>query len=120
MLGCNAGHFSNDHCIARYFANKVTGKVIASDGSVEASGISLWPGYYGFLSTASNAFKVLHPEEDKRNNYGWLVYVGTGKGKDNSLARIYYAVDSKGIKKLTVLAMCNLIDNGGAYLNRYK
>ena len=123
VLGCNAGHFSHDKCIARYFANKVTGKVIASDGTVEAYGISLWPGYYGFVSTDKgddNAFIDLCPNGDKRKNYGWLVYVGAGNGNGNSLVRIYYAVDSRGIKKLTVLAMCNLIDNGGAYLNRYK
>ena len=83
----------------------------------------MWPGYYGFVSTDKgddNAFIDLCPNGDKRKNYGWLVYVGAGNGNGNSLVRIYYAVDSRGIKKLTVLAMCNLIDNGGAYLNRYK
>ncbi len=88
-----------------------------------AYGISLWPGYYGFVSTDKNdngTFRNLCPDGDKRKNYGWLVYVCAGNRNSNSLARIYYAVDSRGIKKLTVLAMCNLIDNGGAYLNRYK
>ena len=88
-----------------------------------AYGISLWPGYYGFVSTDKNdkgAFKNLCLVGEKRKNYGWLVYVGATNGNNFKLARIYYAVDSRGIKKLTVLAMCNLIDNGGAYLNRYR
>lgn len=75
LLGCNAGHqdYSQNN-VAEAFSGRISGKVVASDGTVYSS----WNSFYypidvGFTSKEDNTFKELCLEE--RTSVGWLVYI---------------------------------------------
>lgn len=121
LLGCNAGHFSVAKNMANAFANIITGKVVASDGTVYTNKykntyfnlFTIVNGYVSYRSDYDEEFKK-YCGENSRTNYGWLVYVG----RNNDTSRIYF-LGNGAIKKLTVEIMCELIDNSKLY-NSYK
>lgn len=114
ILGCNAGHFDNTRSIARAFSNKITGKVIASDGIVRTSlYLNLFGWYISFSSLNDDTFRGFRPSSSNRSNYGWLVFVGTGR--DSYAARIYRL----NTMKLTANIIGEFIDNSKVY-NSYK
>ncbi|MCI9370533.1 MAG: RHS repeat-associated core domain-containing protein [Lachnospiraceae bacterium] len=114
ILGCNAGHFDESRSIARAFSNKITGKVIASDGTVQTNAyLNLCGWYISFSSLKDKTFQNLCPKTSNRSNYGWLVFVGTGR--DSYSARIYRL----NTMKLTANIIAEFIDNSKVY-NSYK
>lgn len=118
LLGCNAGHFSYTDSIARFFSNRITGKVVASDGTVQTNlYFNILNSVISFTSKKDTTFDLLVEEADrpKRKNYGWLVFVGTAVRGGN--ARVYYL--NGGTQKLTIKAICNLVDNAKSYFS-YK
>lgn len=114
ILGCNAGHFDSSRSIARAFSNKITGKVIASDGTVQTNAyLNLLGWYISFSSLNDDIFQDLCPKTSKRSNFGWLVFVGTGM--DSYSANIYRL----NTTKLTANIIAQFIDNSKIY-NSYK
>lgn len=70
LLGCNAGHYDylwNN--VAYEFSKKISGTVVASDGTVYSSDNNK---YLKFASKNDSAFKKYC--KTKRNNYGWVIY----------------------------------------------
>ena len=115
LLGCNCGHFDYKKSIARAFANKITGKVVASDGTVITNSgdnyTNLW-----YESVCDSKFRGLYVNEYLRPNYGWLVYVGTNVTQYS--ARIYY-MGGTGYMELTVGTIANFIKYP-AFYNAFK
>lgn len=80
LLGCNSGHYTYyNKNIANAFSKKITGAVIASDGTVwfkhNYSYTSSADTYIRFESRGDDEFvswaKAL---KDSRDNYGWIIY----------------------------------------------
>ncbi len=122
LLGCNAGHYSYTESMARAFANKITGKVLASDGTVVGSWydyiISSNVTFYSNDDTTFQDFVVKREGANakKRTNIGWMVYVGMGKDKYSARA---YSMAKNGLRKLPVSVICEFITNSSFY-NSFK
>lgn len=114
LLGCNCGHsdakWSN---VAYYLSQKVTGIVVASDGTVYSSTPTKW--FFNktatFKSKADDAFDDICDEisGNDRDNYGWVIY------KYNSKKKIctWYTTNLKTItieSLLDYLVACNMFD----------
>ncbi|MFT3951684.1 MAG: hypothetical protein QM689_07085 [Oscillospiraceae bacterium] len=73
LLGCNCGHadymWTN---VASALSQKITGVVVASDGTVSSSLGNIFGGTQTFKSKNDDGFKKWCKET--RNNKGWLIY----------------------------------------------
>lgn len=76
LLGCNNGHYNYIN-IARYFANSISGQVLASDGTVCSQCELAKKGEEPFfISDADSTFQAYCKlaDDEGRENYGWLGY----------------------------------------------
>lgn len=99
LLGCNAGHYdyvwSN---IAHAFSKRISGCVIASDGTVQANSRA----DVEFNSVLKQTFIDACIDNKKRKNYGWVAY----RYKRNNGTSTYTVI---GIYKITIKSiMTNL------------
>ena len=69
LLGCNAGHYDFKLTnVASAFSKRITGCVVASDGSVKIGKFSTIIGSVKFESVKDKDFDGI------RDNEGWIVY----------------------------------------------
>ena len=83
LLGCNCGHYDYANSnMAKGFRNKITGSVVAADGSVDSTPlINGIIGQASFKAVFSNVFKgyVIRAGGDPmRGPKGWLIYTTSG------------------------------------------
>jgi len=79
LLSCNVGHYRNKtDNVAAAFSRKMTGLVLASDGTVNVDfSTDFWRNYYKVSSLADEEWVRIEGENPlgKRNtNEGWLIY----------------------------------------------
>ncbi len=115
ILSCNTGHIDVTSSIAKRFANRITGKVIASDGTVCGKGGSSL--FKIFFESRDDEYFQQYVKGASRTNYGWLVFVGLHNSDKD--ARVYNLGIGKGTRILTVSALFELIDSSKLY-NSYK
>lgn len=102
LLGCNAAHYDLIwQNVAFEFSKKVTGVVVASDGTVVSKEM------YGYLQT----FKSIMDEHyydytDTRKNYGWVIY----SYNPQKLTTTWY---STGYKKIAMVTIINHLEKSG-------
>ena len=108
LLGCNCGHWDyRTKNIAWYFSKKITGGVLASDGTVYINKKETWYGEksISYTSEGDGKFKELFLTATQRDNKGWLLYIGKSE-KVNDLDLYYidaYKIYSLYNRKVWVL-----------------
>lgn len=102
LLGCNAGHYDLIwENIAYEFSKKVTGVVVASDGTVVSKEM------YGYLQTFKSIMdKYYYKYTDNRKNYGWVIY----SYNPQKLTTTWY---STGYKKIAMVTIINHLEKSG-------
>lgn len=108
ILGCNAGHYtylwSN---IAYEFSKKVSGTVVASDGTVGSAWEGLDEPFFDSYDDVDDDgyFRYYLSNKDKnRKNLGWILY------KTNNVNTTWY---STGIKIITLPSILDYLQNAG-------
>lgn len=98
LLGCNAGHDDwRWRNVAYEFSKKVTGVVVASDGTVESEEL------YRYLQTFKSIMdKYYYMYTDNRKNYGWVVYEYSSSKKSTT----WY---STGLKTISMKSILNYL-----------
>ncbi len=102
LLGCNAGHYDYTYSNVAYaFSKRISGVVVASDGTV----------YPGLLNSVGDAATFTSKADDDfdeycktniRTNKGWVRY--KQNLKTGSVAIYYYSSDSKTLKINWIMA----------------
>lgn len=108
ILGCNAGHYtylwSN---IAYEFSKKVSGTVVASDGTVGSAWEGLDEPFFDSYDDVDDDgyFRYYLSNKDiNRKNLGWILY------KTNNVNTTWY---STGIKIITLPSILDYLQNAG-------
>lgn len=105
ILGCNAGHYTHIwNNIAYEFSKKVSGTVVASDGTVGSS----WEGLDESINESyiddEGVFNEYLKNDKNRDNLGWILY------KTNNVNTTWY---STGIKIITLPSILDYLQNAG-------
>ncbi len=112
IIGCNAGHWNYIwENVAWAFSTRISGYVVASDGTVLISGISFYSNQTAsFESTQIDPFYSwcnLKAKSTPRKNYGWVVYRVLANGN-------YWNLKT-GLKTITVESLMNFMKTYNLY-----
>lgn len=105
LLGCNAGHY--DYLwenLAFEFAKKVTGVVVASDGTVQSGWANVFGLNMSFLSVADKSYTAWFSGTTYRKNYGWVIY-----NYDPKTRTMYWY--GTGIKTITMKKVLDYLED---------
>lgn len=93
ILGCNAGHYSYlwDN-IAYEFSKKISGTVVASDGTVDGPYLDNSEPVYKSIKDKEGYFTELLKNDKNRDNLGWVLY------KNNNSNISWYNTGMKELK----------------------
>ena len=77
LEGCNCGHYAVYDNVARAFSTKITGCVIASDGTVWTIKDGAVMKYQSLADEHFYSYFPI-PQNIRKNNYGWIKYYNSG------------------------------------------